>query len=137
MASIYELDTFVTKFKQLWRSGHDAHLDIESKAGKAWVGIRLCLAEEPDFNFPKTPSPSRERRRKRREATRDQILKTETKAVNVTEPEAVISDIIEVSATENVVKAEEAVESETELKDVNVVEKAEVNKIVVGEVDTE
>ena len=41
------------------------------------------------------------------------------------------------SATENVVEAEEAVESETELKDVNVVEKAEVNKIVVGEVDTE
>ena len=64
-------------------------------------------------------------------------MKTETKAVNVTEPEAVISDIIEVSATENVVEAEEAVESETELKDVNVVEKAEVNKIVVGEVDTE
>ena len=101
---MYELDTFVTKFKQLWRSGHDAHLDIESKAGKAWVGIRLCLVEEPgplyqNFNLPKTPSPYKERRRKRCEATKDQLMKTETKAVNVTEPEAVISDIIEVSAT--------------------------------------
>ena len=76
MATMCELDTFVSKFKQLWRSGHDAHLDVESKAGKAWVGIRLCLGDDPGplhqhYNLPKTTSPSRERRRKRREASRN------------------------------------------------------------------
>ena len=74
MATISELDTFILKFKQLWKSGHDAHLDLEAKAGKAWVGIRLCLADEPGplyqppFNPSKMNSRSRERRRERRKA---------------------------------------------------------------------
>ena len=47
METIFELDTFVKKSKQLWKSGLSAHLDVESKAGKACVSICLCLGEEP------------------------------------------------------------------------------------------
>ena len=47
METIFELDPFVKKSKHLWKSGLSAHLDVESKAGKACVSICLCLGEEP------------------------------------------------------------------------------------------
>ena len=74
--ALTELDTFVQKFKQLWKSGQDAHLDLESHNGKAWVGLRLQLGDEPGppqrtSKLPKTKcSPSRDRRRLRRAAER-------------------------------------------------------------------
>ena len=42
-----ELDTFVTKFKNLWKAGLTAHLDIDTHAGQAWVGLRLRLGDAP------------------------------------------------------------------------------------------
>jgi hypothetical protein len=63
--ALTELDTFVQKFKQLWKSDQDAHLNLESHAGKAWVGLRLRLGEEPGpsqktYKLPKTTnSPSK------------------------------------------------------------------------------
>ena len=41
-----ELDSFVWKFKQLWHSGIDAHLDVDTRAGQAWIGLRVILIEE-------------------------------------------------------------------------------------------
>ena len=41
-----ELDTFIYKFKHLWKAGLDAHLDLECCAGKAWVGLRFRLGQE-------------------------------------------------------------------------------------------
>ena len=38
-----EIDFFVKKFKQLWRAGYGAHLDIDAHAGQAWVGLRVRL----------------------------------------------------------------------------------------------
>ena len=38
---VSELETFVKKFHQLWSAGHSAHLDIDSHAGRAWVGLRV------------------------------------------------------------------------------------------------
>ena len=35
------------KFKSLWKSGYDSHLDIDSLAGQAWVGLHLGKAQEP------------------------------------------------------------------------------------------
>ena len=42
-----ELETFIVKFRNLWKAGLDAHLDIESHAGQAWVGLRVRLGPEP------------------------------------------------------------------------------------------
>ena len=69
------------QFKNLWKSGFDAHLDIESHAGQAWVGIHVRLGHEPGpaqqhQHFPShldrkpRDGPSRQRRRARRAAAR-------------------------------------------------------------------
>ena len=75
-----ELESFVKKFQQLWQHVLTAHLDLDTHAGNAWVGIRLQLGPAPGplhhhqpFNQEvnmKTESPSRKRRRARREAAR-------------------------------------------------------------------
>ena len=67
-----ELDSFVTKFKNLWQAGLDAHLDAGSRAGQAWVSLRVGLGLHParrDHHRQKY-GPSRQRRRARREAAR-------------------------------------------------------------------
>ena len=77
-----ELDTFVFKFKQLWKSGLEVHLDLECHGGQAWVGIRVQLGCVPGpKNHPHIQpqqrrtrdGPSRQRRRARRAAARQEI----------------------------------------------------------------
>ena len=68
---VSELDTFIVKFKQLWYSGHSAHLDIDTHAGHAWVGLRVRLGQAPGPLHHQPPKktrdgPSRQRRRTRR-----------------------------------------------------------------------
>ena len=80
MAAATELDTFVEKFKQLWRSGHGAHLDLDTSDGQAWIGLRLHLGDAPgpphhpqqvhQQIFKTRNGPARERRRARRSAAR-------------------------------------------------------------------
>ena len=77
---VTELDTFVLKFHQLWKAGHTAHLDLDTCAGKTWVGLRVQLGEVPGpphhQHHPSTSlikkkdSHSRQRRRARRAAAR-------------------------------------------------------------------
>ena len=38
-----ELDNFISKFHQLRSKGFTAHLDIDTHAGNAWVGLRVML----------------------------------------------------------------------------------------------
>ena len=74
MASVTELDSFVKKFKDLWKSGIGAHLDIDTYAGQAQVGLRVRLGHEPgppchQEHEPRLKSrngPSRQRRQERR-----------------------------------------------------------------------
>ena len=64
-----ELDSFVLKFKQLWRSGQSAHLDIDTCAGQAWVGLRVRLGQAqavPSSLRRTRDGPARQRRRARR-----------------------------------------------------------------------
>ena len=42
-----ELNSFVTKFNYLWKSGQDAYLNIDTYAGNAWVGLSLNLGPFP------------------------------------------------------------------------------------------
>ena len=83
MAAKTELETFVQKFQQLWKCGLDAHLEVESRAGQAWVGLHLRLGDEPGTvqtasNRKKScSSPARDRRRARREAGRTLLSKTD------------------------------------------------------------
>ena len=38
-----EIDYFILKFRNLWKNGLDAHLDFDTHAGQAWVGLRVRL----------------------------------------------------------------------------------------------
>ena len=42
-----ELNSFIEKFKNLWRSGLSAHLNLETNGGQAWVGLHLHLGVAP------------------------------------------------------------------------------------------
>ena len=72
------MDSFVRKFHQLWNDGYTAHLDLDTQAGNAWVGLRVNLGHVPGpIHGHVTPTPhhrhvppSRLRRRARREAAR-------------------------------------------------------------------
>jgi hypothetical protein len=91
---VTELDTFVQKFKNLWQSGLNAHLDVNTHAGKAWVSLHVQLEQAPGplyhplfSNKPgrSRDTPSRQRRRARRAAAR----KEQTERTNHEETEAV------------------------------------------------
>ena len=102
--AVKELDSFIYKFYQLWNSGVNAHLDIDTHAGEAWVGLRVRLGHAPfphhvnQFDLPRNrDSPSRQRRRVRRAAEREQghhVEQTDVEAeeavplANVAESEA-------------------------------------------------
>ena len=91
---VCELDTFVQKFNQLWRAGHSAHLDIDTHAGKAWIGLRLQLGQAPGSaheQFPSPPAPNyrgpayRRRQERRRQSACDRVQATAAEEVVVDE----------------------------------------------------
>ena len=49
-----EIDSFVRKFQQLWSAGFSAHLDLDSDAGEAWVGLRVKLCHGRGQRDPPT-----------------------------------------------------------------------------------
>ena len=87
-----ELDTFICKFYQLWQCGHTAHLDLDTHAGTAWVGLRVQLGHDPPGpvyhhqhqHIPRASS-SRERRRARRAAAADQRNRENSHLATATE----------------------------------------------------
>ena len=79
MAKPFELQSFVNKFVNLWKDGCDASLHVEARAGNAFVSLRVGLGEAPPHPPPYHhgyrhrdggPSPSRQRRTEKREASR-------------------------------------------------------------------
>ena len=69
-----ELDNFVYKFHQLRSRGFTAHLDLDTHARKAWVGLRVMLGnvqQQHQVNSKsRNRSPSYFRRQERRKAAR-------------------------------------------------------------------
>ena len=60
---VTELDSFVQKFYQLWNAAVTAHLDVDTHAGRAWVGLRVQLGQVPagPVHHPVHRSPHRQR----------------------------------------------------------------------------
>ena len=73
-----ELESFVQKFQQLRKAGVTAHLDVDTHAGRAWVGLRVQLGQVPagpvHQPFHRHPhqqrGPAYQRRQERRKAAR-------------------------------------------------------------------
>ena len=99
-----ELDTFVKKFHQLWNDGVTAHLDLDTRGGDAWIGLRVHLGQVPGpphrqfyQEDPRKESPSRQRRRARRAAARQSNIE------NVAEMQAnVVEQATDPDISENV-----------------------------------
>ena len=81
MASL-EIDSFVLKFKNLWRAGRNASLTIKANAGKAHVNLSVELDHHADRDHPQhvkllqgsRNGPARQRRRLKRAAAREAAL---------------------------------------------------------------
>ena len=121
---VSELDTFVQKFKQLWYSGLTAHLDLDTHAGQAWVGVRVRLGHAPGPlhippHFPSSrktrDGPSRQRRRVRRAAFRRQ--EEAEKATKENENAENVLNLIENETDENVSLANPAGTADSELEE--------------------
>ena len=84
MAGLAELNSFVTKFLNLWQSGCDASLQLKTRGGKAKITLQLGLGEAPPppFSTPPprcVPGPSRQRRTERRALARKEAEKAQDK----------------------------------------------------------
>ena len=124
-----ELDTFIFKFKQLWRNGLSAHLDLETSAGKAWVGMRLDLGDAPgpqhvqDVNHQKSRnSPAKEwcrnwRRSLRKNVTSENLVENE---IERTTEEVKCKDTDIIESTERVEKALVKDQADTEIVETEV-----------------
>jgi hypothetical protein len=99
-----ELNSFILKFKNLWRAGKNANLTIKSIAGKAHVSLNVELDDNPaDLDQHQHGNgngsrngPARQRRRLRRAAARQ--AEKATDAVNEEEAE---NATVEKENTEN------------------------------------
>ena len=73
MAGVSELDSFVRKFILLWRTGSNAKLSVEAKAGEAFVNLSVGLGQAvPGAHAAKRRggAGARQRRAERRVAER-------------------------------------------------------------------
>ena len=100
MSSRAELDNFVLKFHQLRSQGFTAHLELDTHAGQAWVGLKVMLGNVQQQHKP-NPKPSRNRspsyfrRQEKRKAARAAAAESQTthnvNQSNVTAEEAISS----------------------------------------------
>ena len=121
-----ELNSFLYKFHQLSFSGLEAHLDLHSHAGNAWVGLRLNLGKVPSPWFESNKnynSPSRQKRRAKRAAEREakrnesepteKVDAVENEIDNFIVPEKETGVIEEFTVAEEAKDSAEQVDSET------------------------
>ena len=125
---VTELDTFVKKFHQLWNDGFTAHLDLDTQAGNAWVGLRVQLGQVPGpphhHPLPRSHGqthqvyrgPAYQRRQEKRQAARAAAGNV---APHLAEEasDACAHDTVEEVSTQNTVLAEEANAISSETKD--------------------
>ena len=129
-----EIESFLRKFTYLWSAGLDAHLNVETHAGQAWVSLHLCLGHPPGplhvFATKQTRnSPARQRRCEQREAERKQNAE---KAKDVTgsaeeaeeHPDQIEAGKVSPDSVEEAAKAKEAENATNKEFDSNVAEKA-------------
>ena len=118
MAGLKEFDSFIGKFVSLWKNGFEASLNVNSKAGEAFINLQVGLGQVLPFLQPqhlqrRQPGPSRQRRQQRRAEARREADQVSTR--NNATTEEVVNKV-----TEEVIKGNtvtEEVTSETTSKD--------------------
>ena len=78
-----EIESFISKFMGLLRSGRNATLNIQSEAGKALINLSVEVKQSSQQNSNSRNGPARQRRRERRAAARDvAVAQEEVKVVS-------------------------------------------------------
>ena len=92
-----EIDSFIWKFKQLLHSGKNAHLEIKSEAGKAFVHLSAEVDvqqhEQQLLRAQPRNGPARQRRREKRAAERDAAVIAADHEVDRSAPEKVARNV--------------------------------------------
>ena len=83
MARPDELDSFVRKFRNLWKAGSHAKLYVETEAGNAFVNLQVGLGQtHPQYqDGHRAVGPLKQRRRERRAAAREATAAAEEAGV--------------------------------------------------------
>ena len=95
-----ELGSFLQKFHQLRLAGQTAHLDVDTFAGKAWVGLRVMLSDDVPVHHQQNTrrrSPSYYRRQERRKAARSEAA---VEPVQTNSEAAAEEEVAEISSVE-------------------------------------
>ena len=109
-----ELQSFVFKFNQLWKAGVSAHLDLDTHAGQAWVGLRMQLGHHPDPVHHHQPHHFKPQRSHRGPAyIRRQNRRKAARAAGVV-PEVVVSEAEQALENKNKNAEEACKKNETE-----------------------
>lgn len=112
MASHFELDSFLRKFVNLWQSGYDAKLNIESEGGRVFVNLRVGLedghlGDHGHVVRHRGGGPAQQRRRSRREAERQEASAAGKVVENAQETDSkdvVVETQVKLEVTEEVTK---------------------------------
>ena len=121
MAGLQQLNSFITKFVDLWQSGFDASLEVKAHAGEARISLQVGLGQAPPSSQnkpPKQPGPSRLRRREKRAEARKSAEKTSRSDLAV---EAEQIEVDEAAVIENM--TEDTADNSTFLSDQPLAEK--------------
>ena len=97
MAGPQELNSFYLKFVNLWKSGSNAKLFVETFDGEAFVNLQVGLGQaqpQPGVFAHRGGGPAKQRRRERREAARSRAAEEADAASNVKAEEVVAEEII-------------------------------------------
>ena len=133
MAGLPQLNSFVSKFLNLWQIGCDASLHVETHAGKATIHLQVGLGQAPPLppsapppppHHHRVPGPSRQRRTQRRALALKEADKAKAKTdaekaeqeadkANKAAEEAINSEVAE-EVTMEVVTAVKAKENEVD-----------------------
>ena len=121
MAGLPQLNSFVSKFVNLWQYGCDASLHLETHAGKATIHLQVGLGYAPPPSDPppphrRVPGPSCQRQTKKRTLAKAQAKEAKDKS----DAEKAVQNEVAAKAPTDDVTAEDAVdatESESEVND--------------------
>ena len=132
MASMDELDKFIYKFRSLWTSGSNAKLEVNAENGIARTSLHVSVklpgsndvTRVNNHSCQKGGSPSRQRRRVRREAERKaKEALSEKTGGSVVDKTNNVNEVTEMSETMFQVK----VEGQEEVENYDVIEAIEEN----------
>ena len=110
-----ELDSFVRKFLQLKKAGATTHLDVDARAGEAWVRLSVQLDQGPEKK-PRRRSPCYYRRQERRKAAAAEAAAGSRDVPGVPAGQAEVhgEDVADAPAAEAEVRDEEVPAAATE-----------------------